>query len=274
LIVACLLACTRADCAAVPESSGSIVRVASWERLNLWVDVSGSLDPQEARRVLLVLGDSAALVPGVSEIALFPFALAADSWRGPATRLTVPQAPSFECGRQLTELASFLVSARNRQAELCAHDAEVARAALIPRLSAYRREWGQTIATLGLGSREAQSTCLLQAVSRACAGPQAALSIVVTDGAHHACPTQVLDRSAAPARTILLLVPGVHDEGDIFARAARRAAAIVAAFPEVEVVPSFCIETASSLPALLASRADRQQLPSPGQRHISPAQPE
>ncbi len=222
---------------AAPAASGTIVEV--------WIDISGSLDEGEARRTLETLAESFVRVPHLERVDLFPFWTVADALRGPMVSIEAPEAPHrVECAPP-TEVEALHRAAADRRLIRCEERENTQRSAYLERWMVFRKELLGAFAEIDLATNR-ERTCLAQALARATSTAPKRRVIFLTDGWHRDCPDVQPQRTEGD-HVLVLLCPSVDDGLEAVGRSLERRSwieqfgdvTIANTYEIEEVLPSF-----------------------------------
>jgi hypothetical protein len=240
--------------AATAQTSTRAANAVS-RRLDVWIDVSGSLDPRELSRVISVMNKSAQWMGGFQEIALFGFADAHDVLSGPLAILPIPQRSAFTCSESIDGLARYLLAAQRDREKQCAARERAESEKFGKQLTVLLGLFRRTISSLISDRNGATKTCLYQVISRAQTAPENKMSLVITDGAQFRCPGTIPIRSQRQgARTILIIVPTRARDDRAIADTAERLVSLRRIFPSVELHASYEIDEDVALARILSRR--------------------
>ena len=225
--------------------------------VRLWADVSGSLDPVEASRVLHLIGSAAAELDCLEWVAVHEFAELGDVFGAAAfyTRNVLP--PSFTCSADgPRDFAKFLRREVEKYEQRCESERRGAQEPYLIARAAYRDALLSAVHSVDFTPvEEPDQTCLMQALARAAADGPEVLNVFVTDGAQHQCdvePSDLLNLgSAGTARIIVVLVPSENHPDRFLAGVSGFQRAIEGSFPEAKLVASFVVQDVLDFLAIL-----------------------
>jgi hypothetical protein len=213
--------------------------------VQLWVDVSGSVDREISAPIEESLANILTHGRGIDRVEVFGFASGLDALRTPTAVFNLSRLDASSCKTQKRELSIRTV--RERHEEECeARQGKLRQEREKELASLSRRLVGQI---QNLEKRPPSlSTCLFQVLLRCTMQGPGEVAVIVTDGAQENCPMVPRPSAMGGAQVIVLLVPKKGDDREAVKLLEERSRRI-RAFSPITVVPLFQME--NDLPGLI-----------------------
>lgn len=226
--------------------------------LTLWIDVSGSLAPDEFERLRAVLLDPLPLLEavGADEVAVTPFWAERHALGGMAEAWHLPAQVSPAC----EETHTIFTATRKALEEACAAARAKAEESWLTAADEALAGYRKTLAAVDV-TVEQKQTCLYPVLDRIAASAGKRFHVVLSDGAHAKCGEAPKQPRAGDSSGVVVLVPDNGIDG-VTERMEARAAALRRLYPGLVVIPSWRVDRETDWEALLGSRR-----PQPPNRH-------
>ncbi len=223
------------------------------QRLDLWIDVSGSLDQRELLRIARVISESAEWLSPFREVALFGFADEHDALAGPVAILSIPELMPFRCSVSPDDgIARYLLAAQRKRESECRVEERATVERFRKQAADFVVRFNGAISALVSNRTGAKKTCVYQVIRRAQLASKNTTSIVITDGMQFNC-RGTIPAFSQPRRTrsIVVIVPSRGTDDGLFSNAMKRIVSLRRLFPTIELHASYEIDEPGALQRVL-----------------------